>query len=101
MNILEEKLFREFGHRFKVVRKNDNSFEIQELITFYTDKVSGKREEFLWYNTYCVISTNKKTNNFLLVFAEYKEDTYDKFFNLICDMFENGEMISTFETEKS
>ena len=101
MNILEEKLFKEFGHRFKVVRKNDNSFEIQELITFYTDKVSGIREEFLRYDTYCIISTNKKSNNFLLVFAEYKEDIYDKFFNLICDMFENGEMTSALGTEQS
>ena len=94
MNILEERLFSKFGHRFKVARRDDNSFEIQELITFYTDRISGQTEEFLRYDTYCIIATNKKSNNFLLVFAEYKEDIYDKFFDLICDMFENGEMTS-------
>ena len=100
MNILEEKLFHKFGHRFKVVRKSQNVFEIMELIPFHTDKVSGMVEEFLWYDTCCTISTNKIYNNFLLsVYGD--RDLFNDFFRLICDMFENGEMTSAFEMEQS
>lgn len=36
MNILEERLFNKFGHRFKVVRRDDNSFEIKVSIISVT-----------------------------------------------------------------
>ena len=97
MNILEEKLFREFGHRFKVVRKSQNVFEIMELITFYTDMLRGVTEEFLRYDTYCVINTNKNSNNFLLVFAYEGGDFFHEFLKFMADMFESGEMAIAFQ----
>lgn len=99
MNILEERLFNKFGHRFKAVRKGQNTFEIMELITFYTDRISGETEEFLRYDTYCVINTNKNSNNFLSVFAYEGGDFFHEFLKFMADMFESGEMSIAFQEE--